>query len=74
MKWVRAIVYNIILMIEILLSPFIPKIYESYGIETESFVGVFIIGSLIIVGQLILLVIFYISAIRNKDLKDLTFF
>jgi uncharacterized membrane protein len=74
MKWVRAIVYNIILMIELLLSPFIPKIYESHGIETESFVGVFIIGSLIIVGQLILLVIFYISAIRNKDLKDLTFF
>lgn len=74
MKWIRAIVYNIILMIELLLSPFIPKFYESHGIGENSLFGVFILGVFIILGQMVLLVVFYISAIRNKDLKDLTFF
>ena len=72
MKWFRAIIYNIIVLGEILLSPFIPKFYESYGIKGDSIFLVVITGVLILLGQVVLLIIFYISAIKDKELKDLT--
>jgi hypothetical protein len=70
MKWVRAIVYNIILMVEVLLSPLLPKLYESYGAKPDSLIGVIMFISIMFLGQTFLLVMLYLSAIKNKNLKD----
>lgn len=73
MKWFRAIIYNIIVLGEILLSPFISKFYESYGIKGDSMILVVLVGVLILLGQVVLLMIFYISAIKDKEVKDIKF-
>ena len=72
MKWFRAISYSILVVLQVIISPLLFKWYKNeMGLEYDSVIGVAIFLGFLTIGEIILMVSFYVSAIKDKDLKDI---
>jgi len=71
MRWLRAIGFSTFTILQVLGSPILFNYYqETLNIEQDSMIGIFIFATFYFILLFIVSVLFYISAIIDKDIKD----
>ena len=72
MKYLRAILSTIIMVLMPLVMTPLLQWYEREFLEPKTdAVAVYILLIFISIGQLFMSIVFWVSAIRNKDIKDI---
>jgi hypothetical protein len=75
MKWLRAIGYSMFVSLQVFLSPLLFQWYKNkLGLGKDEVIGVAMFFAVLILVELAVLIFFYVSAIQNKDLKDVELF